>query len=144
MNSNQHAVLPEAIDKHFHNAMWQRCPVHPMRNIPGHFRHAQRDGLFRRWSRQTGRWGAVGAARHRPTFWDLFKGYLVPRPAERPTVKGDPTESAVIAALGSGCEPRPTALLSAPVTIKGLTDALVSPCFDWCARRDSNSRPTDS
>lgn len=34
--SDGHSGLQEAIAKHFHNASWQRCQVHLMRNIVGH------------------------------------------------------------------------------------------------------------
>lgn len=34
--SDSHGGLTEAISKHFHDATWQRCQVHLMRNILGH------------------------------------------------------------------------------------------------------------
>lgn len=34
--SDSHGGLMEAISKHFHDATWQRCQVHLMRNILGH------------------------------------------------------------------------------------------------------------
>ena len=34
--SDQHGGLTEAIGQHFHDATWQRCQVHLMRNILGH------------------------------------------------------------------------------------------------------------
>lgn len=34
--SDSHGGLMEAINKHFHDATWQRCQVHLMRNILGH------------------------------------------------------------------------------------------------------------
>ena len=34
--SDQHGGLTEAIAKHFHDAAWQRCQVHLMRNLLGH------------------------------------------------------------------------------------------------------------
>lgn len=33
--SDQHGGLREAVGKHFHNATWQRCQVHLMRNVLG-------------------------------------------------------------------------------------------------------------
>lgn len=36
MISDQHGGLREAIAKHFHDATWQRCQVHLMRNLHGH------------------------------------------------------------------------------------------------------------
>ncbi len=37
MISDQRKGLQEAIGKHFHNATWQRCQAHLMRNILGYW-----------------------------------------------------------------------------------------------------------